>query len=193
MNNLKEIKLEVLGLLESKLAPSLHFHSLEHTRDVYLHVKEITEGMEIDPELRILVKIAALFHDTGFLKLYAGHEQKSCEIAKISLLKFGLNDDQISQICGMIMATKIPQSPNTLLEKILCDADLMYLGTNKFKTIGDLLHQEINETFGVISIEEWDSIQIRFLQNHHFHTTYCIEKYGPKKLENLNGLIEKYK
>jgi uncharacterized protein len=189
---LKEIKKEVLDLLESKLAPSLHFHSMEHTRLVYLNVKEISLEMSISDEETYLVKIAALYHDTGFLKVYAGHEVESCVIAEEQLPEFGISNDKIAKIKGMIMATKIPQSPKTNLENILCDADLMYLGTNRFKEIGDMLHLELNETFGEMTLKDWDMIQIRFLQNHHYHTSYCIEKYNPKKLENLNTLIEKY-
>ena len=34
----------------------------------------------------------------------------------------------IEIICGIIMATKIPQRPKNYLEEIICDADLNYLG-----------------------------------------------------------------
>lgn len=182
-----------MGLLEDKLDPSLHFHSLEHTLSVYLNVKEISAGMNLNIEDTYLVKIAALFHDTGFLKVYTGHEAESCLIAQEKLKTYGLLDDEISKISGMIMATKIPQSPKTNLENILCDADLMYLGTDKFREIGDLLHCELNETFGQMSLQDWDMIQIRFLENHHYHTSYCIEKYAPVKQKNLENLIECYK
>jgi uncharacterized protein len=192
LDNIKEIKKEVLNLLDNKLDLKLHFHSLEHTRLVYLNVKEISAGMNLTEKDTYLTKIAALFHDTGFLKAYAGHEAESCIIARDTLPHFGLKEDEISKICGMIMATKIPQSPKTLLENILCDADLMYLGTDRFREIGDLLHLELNEIFGVLSQEEWDKIQIKFLQNHQYHTRYCIEKYGPTKLQNLEKLIARY-
>jgi uncharacterized protein len=193
LNKLREIKKELLGLLENKLDLKLHFHSLEHTRLVYLNVKEISAGMNISDEDTYLVKIAALFHDTGFLKVYAGHEAESCIIAQDRLPSFEVLEDEIAKICGMIMATKIPQSPKTNLENILCDADLMYLGTDRFREIGDLLHLELNEIFGILTQKEWDMIQIKFLQNHHYHTSYCIEKYGPMKQHNLEKLIERYK
>ncbi len=192
MNSLQEIKNEVLELLGNKLAPSLHFHSLDHTKLVYLNVQEIINNIEINQIDCYLVKVAALFHDTGFLKVYSGHEEESCLIAQERLPKYGFNIEDIFKICGMIMATKIPQSPKTILEKILCDADLMYLGTSQFKDIGDKLHLELNETFGEMTLKDWDSIQVRFLENHHFHTSYCIEKYSPVKQKNLENLIKLY-
>jgi hypothetical protein len=39
----------------------------------------------------------------------------------------------------------LPQKPFTLIEKIICDADLYHLGTNKFKKLSALLKQEREE------------------------------------------------
>ena len=57
------------------------------------------------------------------------------------------------QICGMIMATKIPQSPKNYLEQILCDADLDYLGRDDFYDIGGTLFKEL-KTYNVLDTEE---------------------------------------
>ena len=34
------------------------------------------------------------------------------------------------------MATKLPQSPHSLIEQIICDADLFNLGTDMFRETG---------------------------------------------------------
>lgn len=57
---------------------------------------------------------------------HAGHEFEGCLIARTALPGFGYTGEDI-MICGMIMATKIPQSPTNILEEIICDADLDYL------------------------------------------------------------------
>ena len=65
----------------------------------------------------ILLKTAAMYHDSGMLRTYTGHEEASCEIANEYLPGFGYKTDEIDQINKMIMATKLPQNArNRLIE-----------------------------------------------------------------------------
>lgn len=117
---------------------------------------------------------AALFHDSGFLVQSKGHEKISCDFARQYLPEFGYSEEQINKICGMIMATKIPQSPTNKLEEILAEADLDYLGRDDFFIIGNKLFNELS-FYGIInSEEEWNKIQERFLENHHYFTDTAI-------------------
>jgi uncharacterized protein len=84
-----------------------------------------------------LLKTACLFHDIGFTISGQDHEERGCEIAEEVLPDLNYDSDQINRIKGMIMATKIPQTPNNKLEQIICDADLDYLGRDDFFSIGD--------------------------------------------------------
>ena len=49
----------------------------------------------------------------------------------------------ISQVTGCIAATRIPQTPTNLMEKIICDADLFHLGTEQFREKSRLLRDEL--------------------------------------------------
>lgn len=89
------------------------------------------EGIEDNNDL-LLLKISALYHDVGFLTIYTGHEEISCEVVSHELYDFGFSKEQVDIICGMIRATKVPQQPQTKLEEIICDADLDYLGRDDF-------------------------------------------------------------
>jgi uncharacterized protein len=73
----------------------------------------------------------------------------------------------------MVMATKIPQSPKTKLERIIADADLEYLGTDDFKRIGRTLFDEIQIYLNVESERQWNIIQMNFLKTHQYHTDFC--------------------
>src|SRR5678816_3445426 len=76
----------------------------------------------------------------------------------------------------MIMATKIPQTPHTLLEQIICDADLDYLGRNDFEPISRSLYKEFL-TYKIIPEDIiWDHIQIKFFESHHYFTGTSISK-----------------
>lgn len=115
----------IVTKLRAELSNQLHYHGLHHTLDVLKMATEIAENEGVSSHDLVLIKTAALFHDAGFVKnKHAGHEVEGCLIARAALLKFGYPEADIETICGMIMATKIPQSPGTLLEQIICDADL---------------------------------------------------------------------
>lgn len=85
----------------------------------------------------------------------------------------------------MIMATKVPQQPQNHLEEILCDADLDYLGREDFFTIGNKLFAELS-VYGILSTEdEWNELQARFLEAHHYFTKTAIKLRKKKKDKHL--------
>src|SRR5438477_3878064 len=118
----------VFAKLTADLLPDLTYHGIHHTKDVLTAVIMLAKAEQMSPSDTLLIKTAALYHDIGFTKQYKNHEEAGCEIARKSLPMFGYDPVQTEKICAMIMATKIPQTPQNILEQILCDADLDYLG-----------------------------------------------------------------
>lgn len=181
----------IIPRLEKNLDPGLLYHNVGHTLDVLRQAELIAreEGINTDKDL-LLLKTAALYHDSGFLFIYKNHEEKSCEIARSDLEDF-FEEPDLKKICGMIMATKIPQSPHNLPEQIICDADLDYLGRDDFEPVSTNLYREFI-TFGILNGDEsWDHIQIRFFEAHHYFTRTIIEKRNGKKLEHLQQLKQR--
>jgi len=162
-----------------------------HTLDVLEQAEVLAKQENVtDKHDLLLLKTAAVFHDSGFLFVYKGHEEKGCEIASESLRNV-FSEEDIKKVCGMIMATKIPQSPNTLLEQIICDADLDYLGRNDFEPISQTLHKEFI-IFKIIPEDIiWDHVQIKFFESHHYFTGTSISKRNEKKLKHLDILKER--
>src|SRR5690606_4215820 len=116
-----------------------------------------------------------------------------CDIARQHLPDYDYTPEQIEVICGMIMATKIPQTPNNKLEKIICDADLDYLGRDDFFDIGNKLCDELC-MYGIINSEnEWNKLQVRFLEHHKYFTTSSKKLRKIKKAENLALVKSKIK
>ena len=182
------IKQPILSRLENELDPRLGYHNITHTLDVLEQAEVLAKQENVtDKHDLLLLKTAAVFHDSGFLFVYKGHEEKGCEIASESLRNV-FSEEDIKKVCGMIMATKIPQSPNTLLEQIICDADLDYLGRNDFEPISQTLHKEFI-IFKIIPEDIiWDHIQIKFFESHHYFTGTSVSKRNEKKLKHLNTL-----
>ena len=185
------IKQPILSRLENELDPRLGYLNISHTLDVLKQAEVLAKQENItNKHDLLLLKTAAVFHDSGFLFVYKNHEEKGCELASESL-KNVFSKEDIKKVCGMIMATKIPQSPNTLLEQIICDADLDYLGRNDFEPISRNLYKEFI-IFKIIPEDIiWDHIQIKFFESHHYFTGTSISKRNEKKLKHLNILKER--
>lgn len=183
----------ILKRLRENLPEHLSYHSVMHVKDVIDAVEKIAKSEGVNDENLVLLKTAALFHDTGFLFGSKNHEEKSCEIAAEYLLEYGFSQDQLDKINGMIMATKIPQTPKNHLEQIVADADLDYLGRDDFFVIGDKLFEELS-MFGIVNSErDWNLLQEKFLESHHYFTETAINSRNQKKQDNLNIIKTKLK
>jgi hypothetical protein len=68
------------------------------------------------------------------------------------------------------MATKMPPSPVSLLEKIICDANLDHLGRADFLIQSDRLFQEYLLNKKIRNKNEWNQMQVKLLENHEFYT-----------------------
>lgn len=189
MQNKLPMKKFVVALLKDNLPAVYYYHNHEHT--LYVQEKAIQLGKLqncSEKELELL-NAAALWHDTGYINSYTGHEAASCTLAKKHLPQFGFSETDIKKICGMIMATKVPQLPKNKLEEIIADADLEYLGTPGATEKATLLFKELQSLTPSLTEAAWNKMQIAFLQSHHFFTPFCKEKREPAKQAYLKKLI----
>lgn len=185
MKDYKELEDFVVAKLKRELPQNLHYHGLHHTLDVLESAERIGREEHIGPADMQLLKTAVLYHDSGFTKVYKNHEEVGCDLARQELPEFGYSPEQIEKVCGMIMATKIPQRPTNQLEYIIADADLEYLGTDKFWKIGRTLFEEIRIYLDVDSERQWNIIQMNFLKSHSYHTDYCRKNREAAKQQHL--------
>jgi uncharacterized protein len=181
----------IINKLTKELPNYLTYHSVDHTKDVYnaAGILGKEEGIS-DYEMKLLLT-AANFHDSGYLKGAKGHEEESCRIAQQALPGYEYTPKEIDIICGIIRATRIPQSPITHLEEILADADLDYFGRDDFFTISDQLHDELKNLNAIGDEDEWNELQVRFLESHHYFTPSAIKSRKAKKEENLQAIKAK--
>ncbi len=133
----------IINKVKTELPGNLYYHSYNHVMDVLQAANELGQMEGINNNDLTLLKTAVLYHDSGFTKQNVEHEAIGCEIARNTLPQFNYKQNEIESICGMIMATKIPQTPHNLLEKIICDADLDYLGRDDFWVIGNHLFMSL--------------------------------------------------
>jgi len=187
--NYRAAKKYILNRLRTELSVHLYYHGLHHTLDVLKMATKIARDEKIRGRDLVLVKTAALFHDAGFVKnKHAGHESEGCIMVREKLPELGYSSADIETICGMIMSTKIPQSPTNLLEEIICDADLDYLGRTDFYPIGNTLFREMQKYQLITDEIAWNKLQVSFLSGHRFHTQTSKTSRDPLKQQYLEQL-----
>jgi hypothetical protein len=160
----------VLDKLERELPPSLFYHNIKHTVDVVTQVELIGIGEGVSDEELLLLKTAALFHDAGHTISYDNHEYFSCLVAREFLPDYYYTSNQIETICELIMATKLPPKPSHILEQIMCDADLDYLGRSDMIPVSNTLFMELKERSKIKSLNDWNALQIKFITGHQYFT-----------------------
>ncbi len=189
MQSKTHMKEFVIDLLNNNLPLFYYYHNYLHTLYVMEKSVEIGQAENCREEEIKLLKAAALWHDSGYIVTYEGHEAAGCILARQYLPEYGYIPGEIETICGMIMATRIPQSPKNKLEEIIADADLEYLGTADAGTKADLFFKELQYLNPSLTKTDWDNTQISFLQNHHYFTGYCNENKEHIKQAYLKNLI----
>lgn len=180
----------VINLLNLKLPDYYYYHDYEHTLYVLENVNVICDHEGCTTEDRHLLSTAALWHDTGYIVKYLGHEEESCNLARKYLPDYGFNEHDIATICGMIMATQVPQMPKTKLEEIIADADLEYLGAPHPEIKADKLYRELCNVYPTLSAERWTQTQVSFIESHSYFTNYCkthSESAKQRYLQSLKG------
>ncbi len=174
--------------MSAELPPHLTYHSVAHTKYVVKKAIYIAEKEGLAADKLHLLKIAALYHDIGFIFGPENHEEKGCEIMKNDLWGLGFSEIQIEQIAEIIRATKIPQQPTSHTAEILADADLEYLSTPLFQEVSEYLFQELLHFNKNLTRTQWNEIQVNFISNHNYHTKFCKRYKEFRKVRNLNNL-----
>lgn len=186
----QKVKEYVLKRLEAELPQNLYYHCINHTLDVCKAAEELASGENVKEQDLLLLRTAAIYHDIGFVVRYNNNEEVACQIASQTLPDFNYKPDDIEKICNMILATRIPQNPQTHLEQIMCDADLDYLGRIDFFDISQTLKQEWMEYGLICSDQEWNQKQVNFFKQHNYFTKTAKEKREPLKNQHLMELLK---
>lgn len=168
----EHVRNTILNRMKALLPANISYHDIPHTLNVEKAALRYANLEGVNKKDMELLQTAVLFHDSGFIIQYNENEEYGAEIARTILPSFGYNKDQIEIICKIILATKFSVEPETLLEKIMCDADHDYLGRPDYHSIVKKLKVEIEYyTDKTFTESEWIEFQLNFLENHHQYYT----------------------
>ncbi len=168
-------------------APDLCYHNFIHTEGVVADALWIGKGSCLNEEQLFIVELAAWFHDSGFTNTYKTHEKESAELASSFLRHLNVESYIIEQVTESILATRMPQSPQNLIQEVLCDADLAYLGSNRFFDVSERLRTEWkNENIENLTEHDFSMVSADFLRSHRYFTEFARQQLDEGKWRNLN-------
>ncbi len=168
----------------------LFYHNQSNMKELVDNAKKMAYHYQLDDRLFFIVSAAAFFHDMGHLiKNESAYELKSAGLAETFLTSIGADKEDVEAIKKCITATIMPQKPDTLSEKIICDVDTFYFGSSYFKEKTKSLKKE-SEAAGKGKIDGvvWRATIISTLEGHQYYTDYCQLLLDKTKAENLDGL-----
>lgn len=183
----------VFELFQSKLSHDYIYHNYQHTLETVRTCRKLANGYpdltEVDLEMLLL---AAWFHDTGYVLIYKGHEEKSKDYAKEFLHSRNYPEERIAKVLECIDCTKRDVKPSSLIGKILSDSDIISIGEESFFSKSMLLRKEW-ENFGIwkCSELEWAKTQLDFLESASFHTQEAQRVYGEQVQINFQEQSQK--
>ena len=191
LSRFEDFKDRMFSMYEQKLPKKYYYHNLNHMKDVVEQVENIGRAEGINDEDMHILKTAALLHDAGFMQTYKDHEHAGMELARQMLPNEGYSQEQIDRICRLIECTILTEEPQNLLERIIRDADLDYLGRDDYFPISQELYKELLEMNLIKENDfEWCQGQITFLQEHTYYTDYSRKVRNPVKVKHIQWLQE---
>lgn len=180
----------VFDLFKKQLNPQLIYHNFNHTAEVVSAAEEIALASNLPKAEMEILLLSALFHDTGYMTTYQGHEEESVRFALEFLQQHKFSETQMQSVASAIRATKYPQHPKNLLEEILCDADFNHFGHKDYLEKSNLLRLEWELMKQVPENNTWPETDICFLTEHKFYTEYAQRTYAKTKGRNIIKLHE---
>jgi len=178
-----------IDLLTNRLPEGFSYHNLDHTQQVVNAVQEIGAACRLNEWDIQTLMLAAWFHDLGYIETYEAHEEAGMKMAEEFFATYGVSQERIDQILRLIEATKYNQAPRNLMERVIKDADLYNLTTPDALQNAQLLREEReifrNEYF---SDKKWNKMNLYFLEDHQYYTTYGKEVLAHAKQHNIQKL-----
>ncbi len=184
MNKTHDI--ENITMMTATLMSKLPYHNFNHALDVYTAVQTLGTMENVSKEEMFILENGALLHDIIMIPARVDNEEKSAEFAQRYLPILKYPQKYIEKVSKLILATKMPTKPNTLLEKIICDADTDNLGREDFFYKGE----QVREELGVTDMKKWYENQIKFLEGHRYYTESAKTLRDATKQKNIEKIYD---
>jgi class 3 adenylate cyclase len=182
------IRIKIITKLKIELDEHLYYHSVHHTLNVEKAAIKYAKLEGLSSKETMLLRTAALFHDSGFIVRYDNNEHIGVKIFEKYAGNCGYSPTDVNAVASMILSTNNRIEPQTLSEQILCDADHDYLGRKDYHFIAKKLRKELEFFKGKLSDKSWLEMQIEYLETKHKY--YTISAFNLRHLGKLKRIEE---
>lgn len=195
MNLIQLAEHYVSTLLKEKLSSTFVYHNFNHTVGVVQAVTKIAKYQQVSNEDTKKLLIAAWFHDTGYTQGTEKHEAISVEIVSVFLKEQHCDENFISAVTELIMATVFNHQPQNELEEIIRDADYFHFANDNYLTICEFLREEWQNTCKKSFTDlEWSKENLLMLsQKHRFYSSFALTFWQPMKEKNITRIEKRIK
>jgi predicted metal-dependent HD superfamily phosphohydrolase len=145
--------------------PLLDYHNYEHAKAVRKEAKFYGIMESRSPEEIFLLESAGLTHDAIMIPGRKDNEELTVTLVRPLLYNVGYTQPQIETVSELVLVTNMPTKPKNILENIICDSDLDYLGTQDYFEVSERFRKELG-----MSEANYAALQIKFLGNHKYYT-----------------------
>ncbi|MCB0643406.1 MAG: HD domain-containing protein [Phaeodactylibacter sp.] len=184
---LQEVEQYVQQRLLEQLPATFVFHNYEHAAEVAEVAEGLAKAASLTAADKEVLLLAAWLQDIDMVNGKADHESRSADTAKQFLQEHQLSDEIAERVAGLILSTQSDYTPDTLLEKLLHDANWSFVGRKRFFKKARLLRLE-NEHLDKekFSQAEWNQHILDLLIFTKFLTPWAQEMYGSRKTTNIS-------
>jgi HD superfamily phosphodiesterase len=187
MNFIQHAEDFVFNLLKDNLSNLYTYHNFNHTQKVVTAAKNLIHNEKVNDYDAEVILVAAWFHDTGYIKGVVKHEEESATIVKQFLIDNQKEEEYIDRVTTLIRATEVNYEPQSLLEKIIKDADYSHFASEDYMATCELLREEWKQTQNKIFTDlEWMTENRRIMVNcHRYFTDFAKTEWQKAKDKNI--------
>lgn len=185
----KQLYREILQTLDRYIPENCYYHNRRHTQEVVANTHAFMQHYRsLSNMQRKCLMTAALLHDYGYCEQYTDNEPVAARYAREILPDFGYSEKEIDLIVSLILATTMPVHPKTLLEKIICDADVAHIGLPPYWQKSQLLRKE-REAHGYKDDPAiYCQAEIAFLKQHRYFQNWLEKERKAGRSEAIKKL-----
>ena len=151
------------------------YHNLSHIKSLFVLCEDFKSHIEDFSS----VGFAIWFHDVVYNTKRSDNEEKSAELAEITLSDFNLPKEKIEKVCAMILGTKKHDARKLSDDtKLFLDFDLSILGADAatYYAYSQAIRKEYSWVFDFVYKRERKKILESFLERDFIYNTNEMRK-----------------
>lgn len=189
---LHETALYVKNYYDAEFSVDFTFHNYNRAVTIVRHCTTLGVQMNLKKEESKTLHLAAWFLETGYSRDYDNYQSASVTIANAYLEEKGVDEDVTKSIEELILSTRVPEQPVTLMAQVLCDARMYYLAEkNLLLHIENLRTERLAVCKKEYSDKEWLLENIN-TTNNYFYFTSAAKELLEKKKQKQKSLLQNH-